>query len=284
MIRNERVRAILIFLAAFLLFILYTTERYSGRSNVYFSPTPDLVLGDSVSHTDYLKMKAVTDRQDTWQKRRIGFQGLGHGFGIGPLRYWQAEECDTCQNYRNDGPGVTKHYLGIPGFYLNDEVIANSFFEEQHYYVANKNPRFKFNTEKPDEAGELLIPMTENGFNIMRIAGYIFTAIGIILVILILRPISVLINIANGRAFSEKNHRMLQLSGSIIIGILVLDQIVTLCILWRYHGSIPDGLEYPFWENLYEKRKGFIIGVALLLLAAAFKKGYELKEEQTLTV
>ncbi|MCG2614556.1 DUF2975 domain-containing protein [Terrimonas sp. NA20] len=114
--------------------------------------------------------------------------------------------------------------------------------------------------------------------------GYIFLGIGIILFLLILRPVHVLMNIANGKAFVEENHRMLRLSGSVIIEFLPFSFLAEVSILQIYRGSIPSGLEYPLWENLYEKRKGFVVGIALLLLAAAFKKGYELKEEQTLTV
>ncbi|MCG2614557.1 hypothetical protein LZZ85_09705 [Terrimonas sp. NA20] len=83
-------------------------------------------------------MKAKTDRQDAWQRRRINL--FGGGFGIGPFTLWKTEECDTCENFRSDAKSAEKYYFGLKGFYLNDEESVNQFFENKITMLPNTRP------------------------------------------------------------------------------------------------------------------------------------------------
>ena len=125
---------------------------------------------------------------------------------------------------------------------------------------------------------EFFVPVSQGGFQWLQALMYVLlTGTFIVAIWLFIRlPYRVLYNIAKGNPFVETNTKDLRRIGwgTIITGIFI----VTSPLLARLilSSSIPENVYYPFSKCLYDSRWWLFAGVVLLLVARAFKQGYDL--------
>jgi hypothetical protein len=91
-------------------------------------------------------------------------------------------------------------------------------------------------------------------------------------------------NIAYGKPFMKNNIRYLKTIGWTTIGLTIFVLIVPVIVKLLLPGLIPKEIYFPFWITLFNYKWQLFIGVAILLIANAFESGYNLQQEQDLTV
>jgi hypothetical protein len=97
-------------------------------------------------------------------------------------------------------------------------------------------------------------------------------------------PFQLLMNIAYGNPFLKNNIRYLKTIGWTTIGLTLFVLIVPIIVKLLLHSLIPKEIYFPFWVTLFNYKWQLFIGVAILLIANAFESGYNLQQEQDLTV
>jgi hypothetical protein len=219
-------------------------------------------------------------------------KGRAHGFpgeqlSTGFVGVRLVSECDSCSPYQIDIDNApVKYFLQLPGYYFRNDTSGFNFFERHRYYLDSKQPRFAFSPEAPERPGSVLIPLSEGSFKILRVFVRIYSIMTILvfLYFVVARPLKVLINIANGRAFIADNYKILSWAGYVMIAGAILSPLLSLVHNLFFHSNIPDEVGYYFGEHLLRVSKLFIMGIAVLVLAHAFRRGYYLQEEQKLTI
>lgn len=133
---------------------------------------------------------------------------------------------------------------------------------------------------------EFFVPVSRSGYQWLQALQFILL-IGVCLIgirLLIRIPFRVLYNIARGKPFAERNVRDLSLIGKGIIIIVLAMLVLPLLVRMILASSVPPDVYYPFWNLLYDSRWWLFAGLALLLIARAFRQGYDLQKENTSTV
>ena len=216
--------------------------------------------------------------------RRINAQGGGINFLFLGLR--QLEECDTCSNnYANIEKGVvSKYYWVLSGFY--GQTLDREFYKQRDYYRSNsEEPRIAstLNDVGPDVS--VLFPMSKQSFQFWRIVLLVvMIPVGLFCLYSLLMLVHVFENIALGRAFDPRNSRILFRAACVLVVFSLAVPLGTQLLFWLFGRSIPISIEYPFWEALFEMKWVIAAAIVLFMLARAFKMGYRLQQEHSLTV
>ncbi|MFN4312688.1 MAG: DUF2975 domain-containing protein [Chitinophagaceae bacterium] len=216
--------------------------------------------------------------------RRINAQGGGINFLFVGLR--QLEECDTCSNnYADAQKGVvSKHYWVLSGFY--GQTLDREFYKQRDYYrSSSEEPRIAstLNDAGPDVS--VLFPMSKRSFQFWRIVLLaVMIPVGLFCLYSLLMLVHVFENIALGRAFDPRNSRILFRAACVLAAFSLAVPLGTQLLFWSFGRSIPISIEYPFWEALFEMKWVIAAAIVIFMLARAFKMGYRLQQEHSLTV
>ncbi|RYY12609.1 MAG: DUF2975 domain-containing protein [Chitinophagaceae bacterium] len=280
---KKNLYSFLIAVAAIVLLLAYITNFSLNRRNSYWV-SDVLEVSDTMRYGDYKKLKDSADARKRWEKSRVGaFGAPGEGTGVGFIGIRYISECDTCASTASEQrPGIPKYFVQLPGFYFKDEwKEGREFFQKHNFYINSSAPRFTCYPDSPTEPGTVLLPVSESTYNKMNILVKTLQLLTLVVIMyIIVRPVRVLMNIANGKAFDISNYQILKWTGwALIIGSL-LTPVLSLIINFCFRSSIPPEVKYFFWDNLLNARRTVIAGIAVLLLAYAFKRGHYLHEEQ----
>lgn len=87
-------------------------------------------------------------------------------------------------------------------------------------------------------------------------------------------------SISKGDFFHPQHVRDLRLPGGTLIVMSFLPGLLSLLCGWIFRASIPEELYIPVWEVFWNGKNVLASGLAVLLLARAFRMGSELERDQ----
>ncbi len=286
--------------ALVLLFVHPADQRDNGPGNLINTATKN-IFPASTNDSQLVVYKKINDSLEKiirWKKERITRTGSYLFLLFAGIN--RIDECDSCIT-ANEKDTRTKHFISLNGFALkpgasflidkNDYIIERFVTEKKTEdgaigHTEQKKVKVRLGTDHKKKGLTLLIPVSNKVFPWIEILMYIFLLIAILAAIWIFirLPVLVLINIANGNPFLKKNISYLTFIGWGIIGSCLLTIILPGLIQLILSSSIPNEIYYPFWSNLFDFRWIIFLGIAVLMLARAFKQGYKLQQEQDLTI
>jgi DUF2975 family protein len=239
------------------------------------------------------------NRYMTWRLTTVGNSLTTPLIGISKI-----EECDTCNSFRSSlkSPGKSKYFVALPNYTIRQN--ASYYIEKDKYYVdyfvpdsassvevsvghyENKEIKIRYAVGDSDQGGTILIPVSKNAYHFYHVLTLIMMAVLIIVgvFIVLVFPFSILLNIAYGEPFKRSNIRNLSLLGWFLLAVPIVSSIIPLIIGFFLRNDIPDQFYFPFGVVLMESKTWLIAGLAVLLLASAFKQGYKLQQDQDLTI
>ena len=133
----------------------------------------------------------------------------------------------------------------------------------------------------------VLIPLTKRQYQIaaaaLKIVVYGIIFLGIYIMVGL--PLQILINISKGRAFTLQNIQRFNIM-AIALLIAALTSIFTPYLLRLFYRSIiPDEfILKPFLETSYNQLSSLLLALGVFLIGKAFKRGYTLQQENSLTI
>ena len=193
--------------------------------------------------------------------------------------------CLTLNGYTTDHDN--KFFIQNDKFYLAivkwDRVKKRTFDSTKVGHYIRKEILFRYSAE--DE--KIKIPISREKYNFLTILftilyyaflfGMAFIFFGL--------PVQILIDISRGKAFTKSNIRRFKIMAWVLLSYAFLKTFTPYIVNLFYQRLIPDELrlesvEYRVINNLYL----FLIAIALFIISKAFEKGYNLQQEQDLTI
>jgi hypothetical protein len=152
--------------------------------------------------------------------------------------------------------------------------------------ITTKPSQIKYINDRETDTGEVFMPTTHATIKWLNMFHWplLFILIIIVFGIFVNTPLRVLYNIAKGKAFNDENIGSLHVMAWLLIVFGVLPGLISLVSYLIIREQIPDQIQYRFFHSIMHGWEFIVAGLITLLLAKAFKKGYELQEEQELTV
>lgn len=293
-----------ILLTVFVLFFIITPA--DNRKNDIESLkryTENQVLNDldtSAEVKSYLKIKDSITPIIAWRdlQLRNGAGTYNIFFGIRRI-----DECDSCNAIKPQSNDYSKKYfIELGDFSLKDDT--KFLIEKGRYYlITPKKQKNSFGVgeqvyEKKEIPVRLVLPFFEAKkmsllLPISERTGKILTTINNILLILtlifglyifIVLPIRIIANISRGNPFKESNHKNLKTIGLTILIITAIKIIAPKLIELFMRPVITKDIYNPLLLSIFDMKYAIVSGIATLLLANAFKKGYFLQTDKDLTI
>lgn len=236
-----------------------------------------------------LAMPATMDaNRDSFQKvnteRRERVMATGGGWNFGFVGLRSVVECDTCAGSYAADNLPTKHYWQFSGFAA--PRLSASFFEEKQFYKGREHlMRLAFQEEERPYPVSLLIPLSERSFQIWRVILLIVVLLlALYALYSILSVVRVFEHIAIGKAFDAENHLILKRAARVLLVLGLWKPLGSLLVFWLFGTRAGLPLEYSFWFDIFNHRFILIGSLLLFLLALAFRRGYALQQDHSLTV
>jgi hypothetical protein len=249
---------------------------------------------------------------------------LGNGLLIGSFGVQTSMECDSCLSpytIDNELNRNTRYYIVLHEYqpatdeasligyqpvyygrsgktykkYVNKDSATiplvpkgQSSANDRHFFGHWETKELEYRTADVvgglPEHKNILIPVSKNTHTVFKIlcwAGLVLLVLAIIYFVVI-NSVRVIMEVARGRAFSTKNYRRLFLMAYCLAGIQLVNLLfqVTghLVCKDRYAG---DWIPYVEWM---EVGRWMTAALVLWFVALAFRKGYQIKQEQDLTI
>ncbi|HMR90737.1 MAG TPA: DUF2975 domain-containing protein [Chitinophagaceae bacterium] len=285
---------LLIMLAGIAGLLFATTEFHSDKRasiSELFGQNPWIPADDTTSYLQVQKMQDSLRELNGWKNLRIMAPGKSWSTPLGGVAHIQ--EDDLTKKIIPDKESLTdKYYFVLDGYFLRQDDTALQFFEKRNFYVPaeslsdNDAIRFAMIPGKADEAGKVLIPVSHSTYRWLRISLLIT---GILLAVFLfyiiyIRPIIVLQNISAGHAFAKVNHSYLFWAGCSLIILTAIMPILSWITFLAIKNKLPPDINYDLAISFFKYKIPLIIGIALLVLSNAFKKGYKLQQEHDMTI
>jgi len=247
------------------------------------------------------------------QERDMQDRASGNSIGGGVISIWSIEDCDTCSTFRSElgSPKKTiRYYLGISGYHLRMDTIFHfrngrnylryPSWDSVHWhgedrtrfghYVLKEVPfRYSYNNfdnRLSDPSGQVLVPIGRGAYKaflviIPLLNGLFFITI---LYICIGLPAKILIRIAQGQVFIRKNIRQLYLAAITIPAAMVIMLLLHAIMQWVFRRDLTSDLQFSYLSIDWDSGWSIVASIVFFLIAKAFKKGYDLQNEQDLTI
>ena len=292
---------IAILMVSLVLIFFNPADNRAGMKDILINTATRNIIPASTNDSQLLIYKKINDSLEKiiyWKKNRVTRTGSGLYVLFAGIN--RIDECDSCMD-ANEKNTRSKYFISLKGFALksdasflvdkNDYIIEKFVEEKKTAYsttghIEQEKIRVRLAADHTKEGLTLLIPVSSRVFSWIEMFMYLFLVAGILagIWIFIRLPVLVLINIANGKPFLKKNIRYLSCIGWGIIGCCMLMVILPGLIQLILSSMIPNEIYFPFWPHLFDYRWGIFLGIAVLMLARAFKQGYKLQQEQDLTI
>lgn len=240
-------------------------------------------------------------------------RGWLSGMSVGPIGTYSISNCDTCTSLRSEFDTlhtIRRYYISLSGYRLAQDtvyhfrngknylrypiwdVISNHGGQQMrngHYTIKEVPFRFKyadFENRTWESKGELMVQVNQRTYKILSTAmkisfGIYLTAL---LYIFLFLPARILARIAQGQAFTRKNIRQLHLiAWTILIGIALLtfSRIILRFVFRKY---ITHDLHFDYFQTVTDNGWLILAAAVFFIIAKAFKKGYNLQNDQDLTI
>jgi hypothetical protein len=258
-------------------------------------------LSDSITQIKQLERIANFLSMDGWMLGFIGFHKQSEKsilFFDSSLRRHSLKEVPD-----------TTYYIGLDGYYLksdhstfrrNDTTflrfpvitkrdtirkIIDGHFEVRPLSVDVQDLAEGINNPM-NQKRELLIKVSKQQYKWFLI---VFSPIAILLLLLflwgvILQPIRILEDIANQEAFRKKTYKKLYFTTISLWGIVLLKIILSYSLSAYFSSYIDPAFHLRFYDFISESISYIIGGFITFSLAHAFRKGYQLQQDQNLTI
>lgn len=181
----------------------------------------------------------------------------------------------------------SKFYVKDSNYFLAyvvwDTTIKGKYrLEKRGHYEAMKLP-FRYSSDNK----ALMYPISKhqykNLFFSLQLVGLL--QLCFIAYFIVGLPCQIIWNISRGRAFIQKNYRRLKLIGLVILITTFIAHITPYIVNSILGDSIPIQFRMlPFLQSLFSYIFYYFIGVAVFILGLAFQRGYNLQQEQNLTI
>jgi len=293
----------------------FSYRNYDG-SYMQMEEDPDSAYIRSLEDLPYRVYRQKTDsvrRLQHTYTNNMGSAVYGYPFGIG--RY---VECDTCTGIWDYGATWpmegNKCYMLVGGFRQAVKRVED-FFDKPVYYkklgqyyikyvqydtiydAGQQHVRgykghwvsrpIRYQAEKipgsRDEEMYVMIPVSKTAYRVLQITMFFILGLGLILFWLAFRKfVQVLVEIAQGNAFSVSNYQRLYFITNTIGAYLLCILLTRLVLQWSLSSYYSDDLVITtdWWQNA----KGALFVIAFYFIARAFKTGYDIQQEQELTI
>ncbi len=181
----------------------------------------------------------------------------------------------------------SKFYLKDSNYYLAyvvwDTAIKEKYkIEKRGHYESMELP-FRYSSDNK----ALMYPISKhqykNLFLSLQLVGLL--QLCFIAYFIVGLPCQIIWNISRGRAFTQKNYRRLKMIGLIIILSAFISHLTPYIVNCFLANSIPKQFKMsPFLDSVFSYLLYYFIGVAVFVLGLAFQRGYNLQQEQNLTI
>ena len=137
------------------------------------------------------------------------------------------------------------------------------------------------------EDKKIQIPLSKKKYDLLNslftILFYVFL-FGMIFIFFGL-PVQILINISRGNAFTKRNIKRLNIMALVLFVYASLTMLAPYMIKFIFRKLIPEELRLESFSSRIEANLYlFLIAIVLFIIGKAFQKGYNLQEEEDLTV
>lgn len=302
---NHRFKAMLIGIGFLIFFLLIMTNPLDNRKvnneSILNNAEGGVIDGSDPQFEVYSNLMDSSNRIREWNKNRL--RGGGAGVSIPFFGVRHIYECDSCNSFDSKkfkSEYKNKYFIELNGFTL--KTHADFFIKKDKYFVNHiiwdridyGHPSEKKETSLRYSPGSLdfttdsalLIPISKKSYLILEkvIEVLSITLILFLLYTFYVLPAKVLVSIASGEPFTKKNIKRLNITAWVLLISAILGPLVLITIEWIMRNRIPDEIYYPFLLSILDHRLILIAGLVVLLIANAFKRGYNLQQEQDGTI
>lgn len=249
-------------------------------------------VNDSLPYFEYRRISdSIKREKDKREFLNKGMSSGGHsvgGIGISKIN--------------NPGEENPRYYFTLEGYEL--EPYARFFVQNGNYNLAYVNwdstidngsrkimyghyERKQIPVRYSESSRKLMIPISEKGFHRGKILLKVMSVVTLFALIYFFLglPIKILIRVAKGDAFNPANIRRFKLIGFGFIIIWALKLGFPYVLKLMFSGVIPSEFTLePFLWSITRNPVILFLGIASLIISAAFKKGYNLQQDQALTI
>jgi hypothetical protein len=296
-----RIISVIAFIIIIFLLIDFADNRKSTNERILDMAAIDL---DNFVPEDCKRISDSLDIIKQWKRHRL--KTLGNSITTFFIGVSKIDECDSCNTaFREEFASAlkTKYFIQFPGYTIKED--ASFFINKDKYYISytiwdtlypnstqmghkqTKEVRVRYATgDSDDNGGSLLIPISEQTYDVIHVLVTIFTVAFIVtfFFLLVILPYNVVISIATGTPFTRANIKRLYIAGWTMIGGALLTSLIPWIIELFLRSKLPDEIYFPFLLSLTDAKPWLIAGVVVLLVASAFKRGYKLQQDQDLTI
>ena len=302
---NHGFKAILIAIGFLIFFLLIMTNPADNRKvnneSILNNAEGGVIEGSDPQFEVYSNIMDSFNRIREWNKFRL--RGGGNSVSTPFFGVRHIYECDSCNSFDSKkfkSEYKNKYFIQLNGFTL--KTHADFFIKKDKYFVNHiiwdriysGHPSEKKETSLRYSPGSLdfttdsalLIPISKKSYLILEkvVEVLSITLILFLLYTFYVLPGKVLVSIASGQPFTKKNIKRLNITGWVLLISAILPQLILITIEWIMRNRIPNEIHFPFLLSILDHRLILIAGLAVLLIANAFKRGYKLQQEQDLTI
>jgi hypothetical protein len=253
---------------------------------------------DSLSFAEYQSRVDSLFALDQCEKSRLANQGSNlYGGFAGFTTISETDSCVQSGSFRL--PILKDHYyLALRGYKLKPTTSVSTrngrFFLKTRVantgttndYMQKETTIRYVSTNDNNSKGIVLLPVSTKQFSTVKILVYLFVAILLIagIIALIILPLRILIYIARGNAFTLSNIRDLHIIGWSLVALTIIPNLIAIVLSFIFSPDIPGEIYIPIVDTLLNNSLVLIAGLVVLLIASAFKKGYKVQKENSLTI
>jgi hypothetical protein len=231
-------------------------------------------------HSEYELIKDSTLRQ-IWEENSASFSS------------WEYLAIGTAVDEKKKDP---EHYFLLSGY--RADYSFRHYRKDGIQYIQYRDPAqtnapyvtretsLRFSGMNPNE--DINIYLSIPGWLRITLNIFLWALMGLVIVLLLFHviryPLRMLYNIANGNVFIPENIRIFYRLAWTLLFIGLIPQLISLVVHLILKSRVPPAFSYPVYENLMQSWGLVLAALIAFLFAEAFRKGYELEEEQELTV
>jgi Protein of unknown function (DUF2975) len=225
---------------------------------------------------DSTKLKAIQLRIDTL---KAGFNNNQKEEET-PISY-----CISLRNYKTEEN--TKFFIQNEAYYLAPVIWDSANIGSNKNLMHGRYVRKQIPVLYSENRKKVYIPVTKTAYNIIIVAlnVWFFLLLFYSILVLLVLPIFILIAISNGRVFTRRNILGLKIIAYSLLLFAVIKISEPFILHSIFKARIPTELQrMSFREILNDSLPFVVIAIIVFLILKAFQKGYNLQQDQDLTV
>lgn len=278
-------------------------ENDTSFNNLFFST----YVNDSLPYYEYRRIEDSLKRIRS--AKELDNKSVGSGQRFGSLGFFNIKinrdpmiydfsETDSLLQLKEE----KLYYLSLDGYNLNyenkffvqngkfylaivkwDSVVKRKYDSTTVGHYQRKEIKVRYATDNQ----RILIPISKKKYNSFESALTIFLFISIFFLIYIFigLPIQILVDISKGRAFTKENIRRFKLMAFVLFFCTFLKVFSPYILDFFYRKMIPKEFRLePVSSAIISNIYLFLIALVLFFVGKAFQRGYNLQQEQDLTI